>query len=341
MESSLEELWKIRVTNQESFSLGSSSYNDIGIGFNDRLLFNVPHNLLRQKENKKYDHWLYSVYFRDISNYLNPSYRNNKSKFEQSIKLSNCTEYFKKTFFKYIDNSARWDRNNLLEVLGNWGNKLLNYGQVINEFVGWYDNDTKDCFAYQIEPIEVSYCQISKDKYEFKAPKLIEGNKTKIKIVEIPIGKCIVITWPKELGGISRYQEKTNTILALGNKIPSMEESIRMQPGEMVRNAKEWEMNFDRLISEWGNNHPNEETTPFYKEYNYFLLKGTLIYCTHAIIDGLKQIIAILNNKFGEEGILSFQDDDFNIDKYIDCKSKFLSGKMSFTQANEYLKSIY
>jgi len=340
MASNLEELWIKRLTNQKSFSLGSPSFNNSQVGFNDRLSFDVPRNHLRKNENTKYDHWLYAVYFRDISNYLNPSYRNSKLKFEQSIKLSNCTKYFKETFYKYIDNSSRWDRNNLLEVLGNWGNKLLLYGQVLNELVGWYGNDSNDCFAYEIEPLELSFCNFSKDIIEFKAPKLKDDHKSEISIANIPVNKCIIITWPKELGGVLKYQEKTNAILALGNKIPSIDESVKLQPGEMVRKAKAWEMDFDRLISEWGNNHPNEETTAFYKEYNYFLLKGTLIYCTHAIIGGLKQIVSILNTKFGEEAMLSFEDDDFSIEKYLDYRDKFLAGKLSFTEANEYLKSL-
>lgn len=337
MANSLEELWENRLANQKFPLIGTNKPGE-GNGFHDRLSFDVPYHLLNRDYEPRYSNWIYSVYFRDLVNFLNPQYNRDRGEtFQNAIQLENCSGNFRDTFFKYLDTSDRWRNDGILEILGRWGNHLIHHGRVIIEFIGWYDNETQDLYAYELKQINLSNCTIKKNHVLFSAPVQEESETIRNVTVEIPKSKCIIIEWPKELGGYNSYKETVNSVLQMGNKYGTMEETALMNPGESVKKMKDWDLKFHSLTSKWGATHPLDNTTEFYKQYNFFKLKETIVYCSCALIDGLKQLISLLNEKLDEEAILTFDYKEADINKVQEMKSKWLAGKLSFQESSKVL----
>lgn len=337
MANSSEEQWKSRLFNQRFPLIGEKEPGE-GNGFHDRISFDVPYHLQSNENKTNYSSWLYSVYFRDLSNFLNPQYKNDRGEdFSNSIRIENCTENYKKTFLKYIGASNSWRNDGLLEVLGHWGQYLFYQGRIVMEFVHWYDNKTRDFYAFELKHLKTVYYTINDNSVLFSAPFENESNESKIVAVEIPREKCIIIEWPKELGGFSSYEETVKSILELGNKYEPILKSISNLPEDSLKNMKDWDLKFNKLTSKWGTTHPSENSTEFYKQFNYFILKGTMVYCTHALIDGLRQLITFLNRSLNEDATLSFENEESDIERFLEMKKKWLEGKLSFKESTEYL----
>jgi hypothetical protein len=342
MADDLEDLWGNRLYNQQLSLIGTTKPGE-GNGFHDRISFDIPYHLQSQN-NQSYQpthHFNTSIYLRDLSQRLNPTYNKDLGSIINDVLiLNNCTENFQNTFLEYLGATSGWRRyDEILEVMGIWSHQLVYQGIVILEIVGWYDNKSANFYAFELKRLDLANCTFKKDHILFSAPVQNEEGEINNVSVEIPKSKCIVIEWPKELGGIRSYEKAIRSMLKVDEKYRSLEQENYMNPGKSLENMKARDLEFNRLISDWGAIHPPENTTDFYKQYNFFNLKGTLLHCTYALIDGLNQLISLLNAKLSEEAMLSLNDENNEIKKFESMKSKWLKGELSFKESSDYLIS--
>lgn len=338
METNSEELWKKRLINQKFELIGTSEPGE-GNGYHDRISFNSPHRLNSSRDRIDASHWLYTVYFRDLSNRLNPKYSLDRGEsFHKSFELKNCSKNYKKTFYKYLNASERWADAQLLTTLGDWSRDLIYRGRVILEFVSWYDNKTGDFYAYQLKNLNLSNCKIKGKQLHYSGVKQNDSGVIKDVEVKIPINKCIIIEWPKQLGGYKDYKKTVDSILNMGSKIGSIEDDFKLDPNTKLKEMQDWNFNFNKKVSSWGIMHFNENTTDFYKQYNAFKLNETIILCIESLIEGLKQLVFILNKKLSEEAYIAFDSEQYKIDRHIEVKNNWLKGDLSFKEAATFLE---
>lgn len=338
MENNLNELWERRLFLQKFPLIGDSTPGQ-GNGFHDRVSFDVPYHLKYRKKHYDPQNELYSIYFRDLANFLNPQYRKDRGKsYNDALKLLNCSENYKNTLMKYLGSSNRWRDEGFLDVLGKWGDSLLYHGKVIIEFVSWYDNQSKDFYAFELENVDVDHTQSRSQYIRFIAPYQDEHGQTAEKKVDIPLSKCVIIQWPQALGGYSNYLKKVESVLSIGSKLSPLNTLENYDPAKSLARMKEWDIKFNKYIYEWGATNPLKETTEFFKEDNFFTLKETLIHCNTALIDGLSQIVSILNKKLNENARLEFSHPEYDLKKCIENRDKWNKGEMSFKEANEFLR---
>ena len=342
MVSNSEEVWLRRLHNQSHSLIGTNSAGE-GNGYHDRISFDVPHGYGR--DSSKYNHWLHTVYFRDLINDLNPglAYWRDKKRGEKLFTIDNCSDNFKNTFFKYVSNGKSWHRDEFLDEIGNWGRWLVHQGRLIFEMVNWYDNTTNEFYAFELKILDDEYCTIKKDKIIFKAPFPVNENQAQEKIIEIPKEKCIIMEWHNELGGYSFYKKNTEKVLSLGENHSSIStmSDWSWNPDKELNRMKRWDENFNMLTSVWGTNNPLNNTTDYYQYYTRLKFKGTSIYLMQCLSNGIEQILNRLNKTLNEKSILKVSDEDYNESKYLQTKSKWAEGKMTFKQLSQYLSHNY
>lgn len=326
-----DEQWGKRLFNQRYELIGSTVPGD-GNGFHDRISFDMRHNV-HSRRDERYDHWLYIVYFRDLLNSFDPQLRGRVNP-GLDYELINCTENYANTIKKYIAGRGYHYRSEILDFLSHLSKWLINDGKVILEFVSWFDNDDRTFYAFELKKLPLRNV---KERRRFI---LYEGEDESgtLKKVKIPKEKCIVINWPRELGGYKSYTNTVEKILKLGAKLPSIEDTISLEPGKILARGKRWDESFNRYVSPWGMLHPDKDLTEFYKEYNYLKIRKTGILCMSSLHDGLDQVVRKLNTALQENASIVEKSDYYSITKHTKINTQWMQGEISFPTANEYLK---
>lgn len=343
MAEELEKLWEKRRELQKWDLIGGTSPAEEGNGYHDRLSFDFYANsLLKSNENVLTRTEEFSYYFNNLASNVNPSYFSDFGReFQKSIKLDSCSEGYRATFYKYLGGANNQYNKGISETLGRWGSQMVYNGRVILEFVSWKDRKNDIFYGFELKRLRPECSKMSFKNVQYGGIFLdSEGKKFK-KVVSIPKDKCIIIQWPKELGGYTQFKKTSEKIKTLGNKHDSVSELVvNNQAGLAIEKMKEWEVLFASHVSDWGTNNPHNNLTEFFRMLQFFRYKETLIHCLNALICGLQQVVTILNGKFEEQAILTFTNDVLNISNLRKMKKKWIDGELSFTDANSYLNSL-
>lgn len=276
---------------------------------------------------------LFTIYFDHLGAAIDPSLTR-KKKFEESLKLEGCSENYIKTFLRYFHMPRSNGYKGMLGTLGEWGDDLVKSGRVIMEIVGWYTKDSHQLYAYQLIMLPPIYCKIRKEHILYTGP-IQEGESDKItwKEVNIPLEKCIIIEFPEELGGYENYRNVVYQVLNLGEQF-----NQDPDPGKRLAHSKEWDKKYYKIISQWGTSPGNRaELSEFYKMSLYFRYKRTIVYCTYSLLGGLSTLLRFLNKNFHESAKLEFNLKQYDIQHFNKMESDWLSSKLSFKEANEFL----
>jgi len=323
-----EDIWKEIKSNQVLPLMGSAIPAE-GNGFHDTISWRVNFQNFRSENDELHSSWFHMVYLRDLSNYMNPSYTIQRSG-SPSIEITNCTNHFSATLLRYFNSGNSSRSLDFLSEIGRWAKYLCHDGRLIFEIVGWYDNDSKQFYGFELLRLPSEFCQLKKNHVIFSAPK--ENNK--IGEVKIPIEKCVIIEFPKELGGFKGYKKVEKKILKLGSR-----HGKSSDPTANMEYSKSWEQNFNKILIDWGNNNSADNTTEFYQTYTKLKFKHTSALCLHEVVEGFGKLVDFLNNKFKEKAKVEFEYTKFDL---IQCKKKkndWLKGKLSVKEAIDfYLK---
>jgi hypothetical protein len=331
MEKVSEEEWKEILNNQKLPLFGTNLPHE-GNGYNDGVSFQIPYDLIHGANSDIYTNVLFSNYFSDLHLYLDPSYSRHE-KFEKGLLIKNCTSDYLKTLQLYILRTSDYGfRDKVLKALGQWGYDLLYYGIVILEFVSWYDNDSNQFYGFELRKLNSDFCTIKKKHIVYNAPYFNEERIAATKEVLIPIKKCIIIEFPKELGGYKNHQKVVREVLKLGSQFTSID-----SPVEMINHSKNWDKKYNKILAPWGTLKRIDNITEFYAECNYFKFMQTVVLCTHSLIDGLKGVVNLLNERLKEEATVEFYIQRYDIAYFREMQSKWMKGELSFKEANEFL----
>jgi hypothetical protein len=336
MAKKLDELWENRTFNQRFPLIGSHTPGD-GNGYHDKISFAIPYWRLREEESLKYDHWFYHVYCRNLSNSLNPKYRRYEEEVLRSFNLINCSEKYSETLYKYLNIDNHGYHNNLLNVIEDWGRELVYKGRVVLEFTNWFDNMLNIFYAFELDTIDPNFAKIKKKRIIYSAPFENEEGVVKVKRVVIPKNKCIIIDWPSELGGYKNYIQTVEKVIKLGPKIPTIAETLSEKPGIILQRSRDWELQYSRLLAQWGNSPVFEDSTSFYKQVNNYRFKKTTILLMNSLIGGFKQLIVLLNQQLSENEELQFYNQNYDISIISDSERQWVEGNLSVKESKKIL----
>lgn len=332
MEKISAEVWK-EILNRQSFPLIGTNEPNNGNGFHDGLSWYIP--FVKERENESFNEFR-TIYLRDLSNDLQSGFQWNK-KFVDELKIINCSENYINTLQKFITKDTCY-RNDFINELGEWGKYLAFKGRLIFEIVGWYDNNTNQLYGFELKRLDTDYCKVTHDKIIYNAPFKQKGEKMVYRKIKIPKDKCIIIDFPDEFGGHKGFVNKDEQVLKLGGKY-----KFDINPQNLQKNFesnKEWDKQFHKIISGWGTSAFThiEDVSEFYKELNLFKYRYLVISCTHEIINGLKQLTRYLNKKLFENAEVEFKIQEYDKLYFKSMQNKFVTGELSFKEANEFLK---
>ncbi|NOT73412.1 MAG: hypothetical protein HOP08_00690 [Cyclobacteriaceae bacterium] len=331
MDNELEDKWKRRILNQQ-FPLIGSNLPGEGNGYHDRVSFDLNYNQSTNSDDR-YNHWVYFVYFRDLINSFDPELR---QRFHENVNfdLINCSENYRDTFKRYIAGQKYHYQGEILDAFSTLLKLLIQHGRIILEFVSWFDNETSDVYGFELKILPFKNTIIRNKNVQFEG---IDRDGTTRK-VKIPKNKCIVIDWPKKLGGYKGFSETINKVLSLGPKTPPISDVATLNPGTILARNKKWEEEFNRLLAKWGLTSVPNDLTEFYKEYNNLKIRSTGILCIEAILVGLNQVVQKLNIVLGEQASLVETSDFYCSVKHEKITQQWLNGTISFTTANSHLR---
>ena len=327
-----EDTWKEILNNQKFQLIGENQPNE-GNGYHDGISWRIPFCPKKEFDEEFYYSSFYSIYLRDLGLFINPSL-SRKDKFEKGLKISNCSQNYYNTLLKYLSNDDYSYRSgDLLHKLGEWGEYFSRNGRMIFEIIGWYDNKSSQFYGFSLNQLDIDYCEISRNYVIYNAPFELVGGKEILKKVKIPKDKCIIIDFPSELGGYKGFIQKVKQIKKLGSKINYSE-----NPGNSLAHLKNWDKQFNRIVSDWGASNKVEDITEFYQELSALRFTYMAISCTHEILNGLNQLIDYLNIKLNENSILELNIQQYDKKYFKNMQDKWMLGELSFKEANELLK---
>lgn len=327
-----EEIWNEILSNQSRELIGTDEPNK-GNGYHDGISWRIPFNPQVNFDDDFRRSTFYSIYLRDLGLHIDPSL-SKKGKFETGLRIENCSENFSNTFIKYFTvNDYDYRSGNYLRKLGKWGKHLCYDGRLIFEIIGWYDNNSTQFYAFQLNRLNINYCKVKKNNIVFNAPYKLDGDKELNKKVKIPKSKCIIIEFPEELGGYKGYLKKVKEVKKLGNKF-----SYSENPGDNLNHMKNWDKQFNKIVADWGASNKIEDVTEFYQELSALRFSYTGICCLHEVINGLTQLIEYLNIKLKENAKVDFDIPMYEKQNVKEYQDKWLNGELSFKEANELIR---
>lgn len=330
MEKLSKELWEEIKFRQALPLIGTNVPNE-GNGFNDRLSFDIDMTLERNEDNYFEHSKFKTIYLRNLANRADPSLSKER-KFTESIKLENCSSDFIKTLLLYIQpGHYRNDLSVITKEIGNWTNNLVYNGKVIIEIVSWYTNETKQFYGFQLIPLNLNNCRVNRGNVILKGL-----SKQKLQKVKIPKSKCIIINFPKELGGYKEFQNKTNKIKKLGK-----ENLFNIDnPKKSLEYSKNWDKQFDKIISDWGWLNRRDNITDFLYAHQLLNFNNSAIQCTYESIEAFSRLVSIISSKLNENAIFNisgFLEKNF----YTALSNKFSDDKLSLNEVfNANNKSV-
>jgi hypothetical protein len=328
-----EETWKRILTNQ-GFPLEGSNEPNNGNGFHDGISWRIRFRPKKQVNEDFLSSTFFTIYLRDLGLRMNPDLLSRKELFEKGLVIKNCSKNYLKTFSKYLANSSNYRYGDLLHQLGEWSEFLSRYGRLIYEIVGWYDNDSSQFYAYNLNLLDNEYCKISSNYVTYNAPfDLDKDNNEIFKKVVIPKSKCLIIEFPHEFGGYNGFKKKFQKIIKLGPQ-----HDFSLNSSDSLTHWKNWDKRFNKIVSDWGASNKQENITEFYQELNAFRFTYLARLCTLELIGGLKQLICYLNIKLKEDAIIELNLQQYDILYYKEMWKKFVNGDLNFKEANEFLR---
>jgi hypothetical protein len=341
MAQELDKLWERRLELQRWPLVGGNDPKEDGNGYHDQISFDFRERDLCKPYSLNYrtiDG--INIYFSNLISSMNPVYfSDNGVEFQNSIQLEQCSDGYRETFFNYLLNSSTSYRKSIPHIIGNWTADLVRSGKVIHEFVSWKDMENSLFYAFEIKKLHTQSCTFLGNRIIYGGRFLnTEGKKVR-KYVNLPLKKCIVIEWPKELGGYSSWKKKMKSIQELdGLTDLTTELIVNDQPGLAIDKMKKSEIEFASLINEWGTRRPHNELSEFVKVICFFRYTETIISCLMSAIQGIRQVVSLLNDKLEEKAVLSFDNKRFNLSEIRTMRQKWMRGDLSFNEATEYLK---
>jgi hypothetical protein len=326
-----KDTWK-EILNNQKFPLIGTTEPDNGNGYHDEISWRIPFRPKKEYDEEFYHSTLYSIYLRDLGLFINPSL-SRKDKFEEGLKINNCSENYYKTLLKYLSNEQYFRKEDLLRRLGEWGENYSHNGRIIFEIISWFDNKSSQFYGFNLRQLDIDYCKVKRENVIYKAPSELEGEKEIFKKVKIPKSKCIIIDFPNELGGYKGFVRKIKRIKKLGNKL-----SYSENPGNSLNHMKNWDKQFNKIVSDWGASNKIEDVTDFYQELSALRFTYMAILCTLELVDGLKQLINYLNINLKEDANLELNIQQYDKKCYQEMIANWLKGELSFKEANELLR---
>jgi hypothetical protein len=332
MEKISEDTWKEILNNQKFPLIGTNEPNN-GNGYHDGISWRIPFRPQKVFDEEFYHSTFYSIYLRDLGLLLNPSL-SRKDKFEGGLKISNCSKNYSNTLLKYLSNDDYYYRTgNLLHTLGEWGKYFSHNGRLVFEIIGWYDNQSSQFYGFKLNQLDIDYCKINKNYVIYNAPYELAGDKEIFKQVKIPTSKCVIINFPSELGGYNGFMQKVKQVKNLGNQF-----NYSVNPKNSLTYMKNWDKQFNKIVSDWGASNKIENVTDFYQELNAFKFRYMAISCTHEIVHGLHQLIDYLNIKLKENVTLELNIQQYDKSYFKNMQDKWMNGELSFKEANNFLR---
>ncbi|WP_424495320.1 hypothetical protein [Salinimicrobium sp. GXAS 041] len=322
MEKLSEELWKEIRFHQKLPLIDHTQVPGKGNGFNDRLSFESDRVFESKEEDFLERSKFKTIYLRNLAHRADPSLSQERN-FTESIKFENCTDHFIKTILLYSQpGHYRNDLTVITRTIGNWVKDLVFNGKVIIEIVSWYTNETKQFYGFELIPLNINNCRIKRKNIFFSA--LENGKKEKIKI---PKSKCIIIEFPEDLGGYKEYSRKSKKIEKLGK-----ENLFNLEnPKESLEYSKNWDRQFDKIISGWGWMNQRENISDFLYAYQLLNFNNSALQCCYACIDAFKYLFSFISSKLNENAtfeILGFLDRNF----YKELLEKFTNDQISLEE---------
>lgn len=327
------EIWEEILFNQSLPLIGTNEPGN-GNGYHDGVSWRMTFRPNKDVDENLYSNQFFSIYLRDLGHAVNPSY-SYSDKFEKGLKISNCSQSYLDTLLQYLTNSGYYQSNELLRILGHWGESLCYHGMIIIEIIGWYDNASSQFYGFELNQLDLDYCQIQKDDIIYNAPYELNENKEIFRKVRISRSKCIIIEFPADLGGYKEFKRKVEKIKKLGDKY-----NYKDQPGASLAHMKNWDKQFNKIVSDWGASNKIEDVTDFYQILNVLRFNYSVISCVHEIVDGLKQLIGYLNVKLKENATIEFSINHYDKKEYKNIQSKWMKGVLSFNEVNQFIKEL-
>ncbi|MEP3390493.1 MAG: hypothetical protein ABJO02_20035 [Reichenbachiella sp.] len=333
MASESDEIWEERLNNQKWPLIGSNVKGQEGNGYNDQVVFSPPMHIHAGRREASLSS---STYFENLCNRIDPSISLIRDRDESFFELENCSENYFKTFSKYFGSLESWGRERALDELRVWSQHLTYHGRLIMEFVSWFDNDSDNFYAFELKVIRCELFKEKRNSFVFAEPEVDETGQV-INVIkrEVLREKCIVLEWPKELGGYKAYKKKKKEIAELGDKF-DLNPSI-FQPGLALKKWKSHDKSFNQIVGDWGVIHLPEGLSHYYRYYNDFKLKRTSILCVKEMISGVEQVVKILNKKLNEDAKIVFTNPAYDLDRFDTMLKTFKNGELSFSDSLHYI----
>jgi hypothetical protein len=339
MEQISEEIWTQILNNQRLPLIGTNEPNN-GNGYHDGISWQVPFHspIFKHKNNEElYYNTFRTIYLRDLGNDINFGEYLQKNQFKDGLKIINCSDNYKNTLEKYLSVENHY-RNDFFHELSEWGKIFAYKGRLIFEIISWFDNLTNQFYAFQLRRLDIDYCKVKKNYVVYKTPFKQKGDKTIFNQVQIPKNKCVIIDFPSEYGGYKIFVKKDKSIMKLGNQF-----GCKTNPYDVNKKfaeIKNWNKQYHKIISGWGSTAFTqiEDVSEFYKESLIFRNKYLIVCCTHEILNGLQQLVNHLNEKLCENATIEFTVQQYDKNYFKSVENKWLKGKLSFKEANEFLR---
>lgn len=244
------------------------------------------------------------MFMEDFYRNIVPVYRSHQESVNCSLKPE--TEDFKRKLVDLLPSMGERYNDNfdhaVLKSIEHIANHLVYRGYIILEFVTLKDINNKE--SYRLDSIYGDKIKIEKENIiQF----FFEQDTGKINHVIIPKSKCFIIEFPKVLGGKDNYLKFLTEFKALGIQSPMMQflnNPLREQEGynslvhQNLHNIELWKKS--KLFNWHHRSNGNPEITSYYYLYRKLNFIKSRIILRDFIIEELKNIIAVLSNRFGQ-----------------------------------------
>ncbi|WP_298367565.1 hypothetical protein [uncultured Lutibacter sp.] len=324
-----KDLWKEILFNQGLPLIGSNK-PDEGNGFHDRVSWDMnfhenPYRPQKMLDNVKLNHYLDS-----IGGMINMIIDNHEE-FKDGIKIENCSENYLATVKMYLDNYNYRGRNIFFNEITEWSRHFCRYGRIIFEIVGWYTNDSSQFYGYELKMLNNEYCKIKRKSIIYNAPFSKKKDKIIYKKERIPLNKCIIVDFPKELGGYKQFENKISKVNNLGSQFMSIDD-----PGKNLAHLKNWDKEFEKIICDWGSITQYEGVTDYYQVLLKLKFTKTVILCLNELINCFEQLIVYLNFKLKEKAKVEVDLNKYTLKNYVSIEEKWKKGELSFKEASDF-----
>lgn len=273
-----------------------------------------------------------NVYLRDLGQIADLSHRDRK--IGKGFEIINCTDHYKTILLEGLNRGKQWGhRVTILQEIGGWAKDACRDGRVIIEIVSILDKESHQFIGFLLLRLDNSFCKKSNGYVTFNAPFNNDESTTKTKNVKIPLSKCIVIDFPKEMGGYQGFRRMESRVLALGEQF---EPFNPRNPSASVERTRYWNREFKRITSDWGNNHL-DDCNDYYQLLSLFRFNYTALLCTVQAMDEFRKLLAYLNNKLNESAELLFNVDRYDTTHYLKIQHEWAYGNMSNKNARDFL----